>query len=69
MDEHTHSISRRTLVGGAAAFTLASLATPSFAFAETTSDQKRAEADAVRIQIRDLQGKLNKASDDYYGAL
>lgn len=69
MKEHTCSLSRRAFLGGAATFGAVSLVTPSFAFADPTSAEKQAEADAVRIQVTEMQNNLNQASEDYFLAL
>ncbi|MGI6104715.1 MAG: NlpC/P60 family protein [Raoultibacter sp.] len=69
MREHTHGISRRTFLGGAAAFGAVSLATPSLAFATPTAAEKQAEADSVREQVTSMQQELSQASDNYYLAL
>lgn len=69
MSEHTHGISRRTFLGGAAAFGAVSLATPSIAFAAPTAAEKQAEADSVRAQVTTMQHELSQASDNYYTAL
>lgn len=69
MSEHTHGISRRTFLGGAAAFGAVSLATPSIAFATPTAATKQAEANSVRAQVTTMQQELSQASDNYYLAL
>ena len=69
MSEHTHKISRRAFLGGAAAFGAVSLANPVLAFATPTAAEKQAEADAVRVQVTSMQEELAKASDDYYTAI
>ncbi|WP_374041802.1 coiled-coil domain-containing protein, partial [uncultured Slackia sp.] len=69
MAEQNMHLTRRAFVGGAAAFGVVSLGVPSVAFADPTSADKQAEADAVRIKLDDMQSKLSKASDDYYTAL
>ena len=69
MAEQKMHLTRRAFVGGAAAFGAVSLAVPSIAFAEPTSADKQAEADAVRVKLDDMQSRLSKASDDYYTAL
>ena len=62
------SFSRRAFLGGAAAFG-ASMMVPSIAFAEPTSAEKQAEADAVRVKLDDMQTRLETAANDYYDAL
>ena len=69
MAEQNMHLTRRAFVGGAAAFGVVSLGVPSVAFADPTSADKQAEADAVRVKLDDMQSKLSKASDDYYTAL
>lgn len=69
MSEHTHRMSRRAFLGGAAAFGAVSLANPTLAFATPTAAEKQAEADAVRVQVTAMQEELDKASDDYYTAI
>ena len=69
MKEHTRTLSRRAFLGGAAAFGAVSLVSPQFAFGEPTAAEKQAEADAVRIQVTEMQNQLNQASDDYYKAI
>ncbi len=69
MAEQKMHLTRRAFVGGAAAFGVVSLGVPSIAFAEPTSADKQAEADAVRVKLDDMQAKLSQASDDYYTAL
>lgn len=69
MAEQKMHLTRRAFVGGAAAFGAVSLAVPSIAFAEPTSADKQAEADAVRVKLDDMQSRLSQASDDYYTAL
>lgn len=69
MSEHTHRMSRRAFLGGAAAFGAISLANPALAFATPTAAEKQAEADAVRVQVTAMQEELAKASDDYYTAI
>ncbi|MFQ9742287.1 MAG: hypothetical protein ACLRX5_07310 [Slackia sp.] len=66
MAEQNMHLTRRAFVGGAAAFGVVSLGVPSVAFADPTSADKQAEADAVRVKLDDMQSKLSKASDDYY---
>ena len=68
MSEHTHTISRRAFIGGAATAGAVSLAFPSLAFG-VTSAEKQAEADEVRSQLVGLQTELEEASDKYYLAL
>lgn len=65
MSEHTHGLSRRTFLGGAAVLGAASLVAPGAAFAETAAE-KQAEADAVRNQLVGLQADLETAANNYY---
>ncbi|MCL1797722.1 MAG: NlpC/P60 family protein [Eggerthellaceae bacterium] len=69
MREHTHRISRRAFLGGAAAVGAAYLANPAIAFAVPTAAEKQAEADAVRDQVIAMQKELQQASDDYFMAI
>lgn len=69
MAEQKMHLTRRAFVGGAAAFGAVSLCVPSIAFADPTSADKQAEADAVRVKLDDMQSRLSQASDDYYTAL
>lgn len=62
-----HELTRRTLVG-AAGTSLALLAMPQVARAETATE-KQAEADSVRNQLIGLQADLEAAEQKYYGAL
>ncbi len=68
MREQKNKLSRRTFLGGAAAFTAVAAVSPSVAFAETSAE-KQAEADSVRIQVTNMQDTLATASDNYYQAL
>ena len=69
MAEQNMHLTRRAFVGGAAAFGVVSLGVPRMAFADPTSADKQAEADAVRVKLDDMQSRLSQASDDYYTAL
>lgn len=69
MSEHTNKLSRRAFLGGAATFGAVSLLTPSVAFAKPTAAEKQAEADAVRIQVEEMEAELVAASDRYHNAL
>ena len=66
--QHMH-LSRRAFVGGAAAFGIASLAVPHSAFADPTSADVQAQADAARVKLDDMQARLSEASDNYHVAL
>lgn len=68
MEERIHGISRRSFLGGAAAFGIVSVATPQLAMAKT-SKEVQAEADAVRAQLVNLQADLEEATDKYYSAV
>lgn len=68
MGERTHTISRRSFLGGAAAFGVISVATPMTAHA-ATSAEVQAQADAVRSQVVNAQATLEAASENYYAAL
>lgn len=69
MRSHTHKVSRRTFLGGAAAFGVITLVNPMSAFATPTSAEKQAEADSVRQQVISMQSELEQASNDYYAAI
>lgn len=69
MTAHSLHLSRRAFVGGAAAFGVASLAVPHAAFADPTSAEVQAQADAARVKLDDMQARLAQASDDYFTAL
>ncbi len=62
-------ISRRTFLGGAAAFGVVSLVTPTFAFAAPTAAELRAQADAVRVQVNAVKGELDEKTNIYGAAL
>ena len=68
MDEHRTAISRRTLVGGAAAAGMMMCLNPALAFADPTAD-KQAEAQQVLAQLNSMQASLDEASDNYFTAL
>lgn len=68
MSQSIIDLSRRALIGGAAALGATSLIIPEFAFAETAAE-KQAEADAVRNQLVGLQADLETAGENYYAAL
>lgn len=70
MGEHKLNISRRTFLGGAAAFGVISLtANPLVAFATPSSAEKQAEADEVRVKVEALQAELVDKSNAYGAAL
>lgn len=68
MDEHRTAISRRTLVGGAAAAGMMMCLNPALAFADPTAD-KQAEAQQVLAQLNSMQASLDEASNNYFTAL
>ena len=68
MEERTHSISRRSFLGGAAAFGIVSVATPQLAMAKSSAEVQ-AEADAARETLVNLQADLEEATDKYYSAV
>lgn len=67
MEERTRTLSRRSFLGGAAAFGFVSVATPSLALAKTSAEVK-AQADAERKKLVRLQADLEEASEDRYKA-
>ena len=69
MSESTRGLDRRTFLTGAAALGAAVLLKPALAFAEPTAADKRAEADAVRARIVDMQAQLDVVTEQYYKAL
>jgi peptidoglycan hydrolase CwlO-like protein len=69
VNEHKQRISRRSFLGGAAAFGFIVLIDPALAFATPTSAEKQAEADGVRAQVISMQDQLSVASSQYYSAL
>lgn len=69
MTQSTRGVDRRTFLAGAAALGVATLLRPGLAFAEPTSADKMAEAEAVRSRILVMQDELEKAADTYYQAL
>lgn len=70
MGERPLRISRRTFLGGAAAFGAVSLAVnPLVAFAAPTAAEKQAEADGVRAQVQSLRAELVDSSNVYGAAL
>lgn len=69
MTDITRGIDRRTFLVGAAALGAATLLRPTLAFADPTSADKFAEADAVRSRIVEMQNQLTVAAEDYYKAL
>ena len=68
MEERAHSISRRSFLGGAAAFGIVSVATPQLAMAKSSAEVQ-AEADAARETLVNLQADLEEATDKYYSAV
>ena len=69
MERNHSNVTRRAFLGGAAAFGVVSLAMPSWAFADPTSADKQAEADAVRTRVSAMQTELSQKSEEYYAAL
>lgn len=69
MERNHSNVTRRAFLGGAAAFGVVSLAMPAWAFADPTSADKQAEADAVRSRVSAMQSELTAASEEYYTAL
>ena len=69
MTQIARGIDRRTFITGAAALGVVALLRPEVAFAEPTSADKMAEAEAVRARILVMQDELEVASDRYYQAL
>lgn len=70
MGEQSLKLSRRTFLGGAAAFGVVSLTiNPLTAFATPTAAEKQAEADGVRAQVQALRAELVVLSDAYGAAL
>ena len=69
MTNSARGIDRRTFVAGAAVVGTAALLRPVRAWAEPTSAEKFAEADAVRGRITSMQEELARAAEDYYKAL
>ena len=69
MTNSARGIDRRTFVAGAAVVGAAALLRPVRAWAEPTSAEKFAEADAVRGRITLHAGGACRAAEDYYKAL
>jgi len=71
MQEQKHWISRRTFLGGAAAFAAVSVSvlSPLSAFAAPTAAEKQAEADQVRVQVDALRAELVDKTNAYGAAL
>lgn len=69
MTQLARGVDRRTFLAGAAALGVATLLRPGLAFADPTSADKMAEAEAVRSRILTMQDELEVASDSYYKAL
>ena len=69
MASHSMRLSRRAFIGGAAAFGITSMAVPRAAFADPTSADKQAEADAVFAKLKTLQSEIEQKTNDYYTAL
>lgn len=69
MTDFARGIDRRTFLFGAAALGAATLLRPTLAFADPTSADKFAEADAVRARITEMQEQLTIAGENYYKAL
>ncbi|WP_080801861.1 C40 family peptidase [Arabiibacter massiliensis] len=69
MSHTARGVDRRTFIAGTAALGVATLLRPGLAFAEPTSADKLAEAEAVRSRILTMQDELEVASDGYYKAL
>lgn len=69
MTEFTSGIDRRAFLVGAAALGVTALLRPTLAWAEPTSSDKFAEADAVRARIVQMQEELTIKAEDYYKAL
>lgn len=67
MSEHTHGISRRSFIGGAAIAGAASLTFPSLAFATPSSAEIKAEKEEAEARLSSAQWELEKASEEYYG--
>lgn len=69
MSEQVNAISRRSfLYGSALTAAIVLQAGPMEAFA-VTSAEKRAEANATLSRLRDMEAKLENATEEYYGAL
>ena len=74
MVERTRTLNRRTFLGGAATFCVASFAVPSMAYAKSSSELKQeasdlqAQADEVSKELVNAQADLEAASDKYYKA-
>ena len=64
----TH-VTRRAFLGGAVVFGAAALCVPKPAYAEPTSADVQAQADAARVKLDDMLGKLEEASNNYHTAL
>ena len=69
MAEITRKLTRRAFLGGAAAFGAVSFMMPTAAFADRTSAEVQAEADAARAKLAEMESKLDDASNRYFAAL
>lgn len=69
MAEITRKLTRRAFLGGAAAFGAVSFMMPTAAFADRTSAEVQAEADAARAKLAEMEAKLDDASNRYFAAL
>lgn len=69
MTQSARGVDRRTFLLGAAALGAAAVLRPGLAFADPTSADKMAEAEAVRARILAMQDELEVVSDSYYKAL
>lgn len=69
MTDVMRGVNRRTFLIGAAALGATTLLRPTLAWADPTSAEKLAEADAVRARIVTMQNELTVAAEDYYKAL
>ncbi|MGI6104716.1 MAG: coiled-coil domain-containing protein [Raoultibacter sp.] len=70
MGEQNLRLSRRTFLGGAAAFGVVSIvSSPLVAFGVPSAAEKQAEADSVRVQVNALKAELTEKSNEYGAAL
>ena len=74
MVERTRTLNRRTFLGGAATFCVASFAVPSLAYATSSSELSQeaadlqSQADEVSQELINAQANLEAASEQYYKA-
>lgn len=68
MGRHSNGLTRRAFMGGAAAFGVLAVMSPTHAAFADSNDTK-SKVDAARSDLADMQTKLEQASDNYYKAL